>query len=753
MSESNAPSSRNDNESELRAEQRYVDMLFRRLDAEVSEAQRKLSEVELNIDPANPKAEALVQRETEYHALNAKLDKLTVAQMGLVFGRIDVEDPHGYGDNPVPENPGLDRRYVGRLGLDDRDDNYRTLLLDWRAPQARPFYLATTAHPEGVHLRRNIRMKSRDVVAINDEHLAAVEHINDDALANVGSEAALRFAMNRARTDRMHSIVETIQREQDTIIRDQHRGVMVVEGGPGTGKTAVALHRVAYLLYTWREQLSAQGVLIIGPNSTFLDYISHVLPELGETGVVLSTVNGLYPGVDGTIEDSLLTQEIKGSAEMATILKEAVRDYQLVPETPETLRVDSLALTVSPQMVAKARTRARRSRRPHNEARAIFQDSFLDGLAEHMADVIGRDPLGGKNLLSVADVDQLHDDLAEETVVKQFIDEQWPELTPEKALEDLLTDRARIGRAAAGYDAETQEALYRDEFTGWSTSDAALLDELAVLIGVEDEEEKRKAAEKERRRLVEEAQDALDILQGSANTDNDDEAFEAEYLGAYDLIDAESLAARHERTDYRSTAQRAAADRNWAYGHVIVDEAQELTPMEWRMVFRRSPARWMTLVGDTAQTGAPAGVDTWAEALEPFVAARFRVHHLTVNYRTPQEIMDVAQRYGSILAPDAGPTTSIRAVPDAVRWVSPDTSPEKIVAQFNAADPQRSTIVIGPDNVHSVKGLEFDHVIIVDADQIVAQSPQGLNDLYVALTRATQTLTIVGTLPEVEGEN
>lgn len=743
------PTSGND-ETELHAEQQYVDMLFERLDTEVADAQRKLRDVELNIDPANPKAEALVQRETEYHALNAKLDKLTVAQLGLVFGRIDVADPEGFGDNPVPGQPGLDRRYVGRLGLHNPAENYRTLLLDWRAPQARPFYLATTAHPEGVHVRRNIRMKSREVVAIADEHLASTDGAHDDALANVGSEEALRFAMDRARTDRMHSIVETIQREQDTIIRAQHRGVIVVEGGPGTGKTAVALHRVAYLLYTWRDQLSSQGVLIVGPNSTFLDYISHVLPELGETGVVLSTVSDLYPNVHPDHDDTLLTQEIKGSAEMVTILKEAVRDYQTAPGSPVVLRVDSLGLEVTPDMFTRARTRARRSRRPHNEARAIFRETFLEELAKLMAEVIGRDPLGGRNLLSTADVDQLHDDLSEEAVVQDFMDEHWPELSPEKVLENLLTDRVRIASAARGYDEETQEALYCGQFSGWSTSDTALLDELAVLIGVPDEEDKRKAAEQERRKLVAEAQDALDILQGSANTDTDDDAFEAEYLGAYDLIDAESLAARHERADYRSTAQRAAADRNWAYGHVIVDEAQELTPMEWRMVFRRSPARWMTLVGDTAQTGSPAGVDTWAEALEPFVADRFRVHQLTVNYRTPQEIMDVAARYGALLAPDAQPATSIRSVPGSVRFVSADTDPQQVVDELHAEDPQRSSIVIGPDNVRSVKGLEFDHVIIVDADQIVEQSPQGLNDLYVALTRATQTLTVVGMLPDVD---
>ncbi|MDO5507887.1 MAG: AAA family ATPase, partial [Corynebacterium casei] len=510
-------------------------MLFDRLDKEVADANQRLNEVQADVDPANPDSDALVRRETEYHLLQGKLDRLNLAQLGLVFGRIDVDAP---GDNPTAE--GLDRRYIGRMGLDAREDDYRTLLLDWRAPMARPFYLATTAQPEDVAVRRHIRTKGRTVTDITDEVLArelAAAAVDVDNDASITSESALHQAMERARTTHMSSIVETIQREQDEIIRDERRGVMVVDGGPGTGKTAVALHRIAYLLYNHRERLASTGVLILGPNSTFLDYISRVLPELGETGVVLSTISELFPGVTATLQDSLLTREIKGSDAMVDILGEALRAYQVVPEDSVTIKVEQLYLTATPDMVKAARTRARRSHKPHNDARGAFIEHFVQSLAEQMADKIGADPLGGKNLLSRADVDQLFDDLLETPAVQELIDAFWPTLSPQFVLAELLGSEDAIAHAAYAYDDETREALYRptqfDGIEAWSAADVALLDELAVLIGmpdVEAQEEAERAAWKEQ---VSDAEDALDILSSSMSTDNDDDMFEAEILSAH----------------------------------------------------------------------------------------------------------------------------------------------------------------------------------------------------------------------------
>ena len=727
-------------------EQAYVDMLFDRLDKEVADANQRLNEVQADVDPANPDSDALVRRETEYHLLQDKLDRLNLAQLGLVFGRVDVDAP---GDNPTPE--GLDRRYIGRMGLDAREENYRTLLLDWRAPMARPFYLATTAQPENVAVRRHIRTSGRTVTDITDEVLSrdlAGSFVEADD-ASITSESALHQAMDRARTTHMTSIVETIQREQDEIIRDERRGVMVVDGGPGTGKTAVALHRIAYLLYNHRDRLSTTGVLILGPNSTFLDYISRVLPELGETGVVLSTIAQLFPGVEATVHDSLLTREVKGSAAMVDILRAALQAYQVVPDEDVTIKVDQLYLTATPMMVKAARTRARRSRKPHNDARGAFIEHFVQSLAEQMAEKIGADPLGGQNLLSRADIDQLFDDLSETPVVQELIDAFWPTLSPQQVLAELLGSEQAIAQAAYEYDDETRSALYRPEqLVGediWSASDIALLDELAVLVGMPDieaQEEAERAAWKEQ---VADAEDALDILSSSMSTDNDDDMFEAEILSAHDVIDAETLARRQQTVDHRSTAERARADYTWAYGHVVIDEAQELTPMEWRMVFRRTPSRWMTVVGDTGQTSSPAGVDAWEDTLSEFVGDRFRVHQLTVNYRTPQPIADLAYQVRRSVDEYAQPTESIRDG-EPVRFL--DHSDAQLTAGIFTDEAGRLNAIIDVSNVEEVKGLEFDHVTVVNPQEIIDRSPLGVNDLYVALTRATQTLTIVGQWPE-----
>lgn len=748
------PSRPGTGETEIAAEQEYTDMLFARLDAEVSQSNERLRRVMKRVDAANPDAEALVERETEYHALNARLDRLNLAQLGLVFGRIDVGDAEA--ENPVPGNPGLDRRYIGRMGLDAREEGYRTLLLDWRAPMARPFYLATTAQPEGVTVRRHIRTSGRTVTGIDDEHLSVSPGDTDSGAprSGVGGESALLSVLTAPRTGHMVDIVETIQREQDEIIRDRTRGVMVVEGGPGTGKTAVALHRVAWLLYTWREQLAATGVLIIGPNRTFLDYISRVLPELGETGVVLSTVGELYPGVTPRAVDPLLTREIKGSEEMVVILAEAVKARQTLPDTPVSLKVEGIELTLTPAMVKKSRTRARRSRRPHNLAQPVFRDHLIAQLADQMAERIGADPLGGRNLLGGGDVAQLHEDLTEERSVVEAVDAFWPTLDPESVLEDLLTDESAIARAAADYDDETRCALLRDPGSPWTTSDAALLDELAERLGMPDPETAREAADRKWREQVEDAQEALDILSSSASSDLDD-GFEAEILSAHDVIDAETLAERQRFRDTRTTAERARADHTWAYGHVIVDEAQELSPMEWRMVMRRCPSRWMTLVGDTAQTGSPAGVDSWADTLAPYVRGRFHRHELTVNYRTPGDIAEVANRLLPMIAPDHAPATAIRDTGQGVRVLPADTDPEVVLGELMERDPERTAVIIAPDDgqvpgsvtVDGIKGLEFDHVIILNPDNIVGQSPQGWQDLYVAYTRATQSLTVIGRPP------
>ncbi|GAA5059544.1 HelD family protein [Nocardia callitridis] len=776
-----APGDAPERTRETEQEQAYLTVLYNRLDEMRAYARDRLSAVLLE-SGGTPQARS--ERESFNQLYTEDLAKYDAAEHGLCFGRIDIaadsdagsaepskpSKPSKSSEPPEPSEPSdadEERRYIGRLGILDEKDDYETLLLDWRAPLARPFYLATTATPDGVRLRRHIRSRNRTVTAVNDEYLSLDAARRAGAIESdggVGSESALLTALNAARTGHMNDIVETIQHEQDAIIRSEHKSVLVVQGGPGTGKTAVALHRAAYLLYTYRQQLAKSGVLIIGPNTAFLDYIGQVLPSLGETGVLLSTIGNLYPGVRATREDSLRAGEIKGSLRILDVLKRAVRDRQTVPSAPVTLSFDGYPVTLDRKIVTKARGRARSSRKPHNLARPIFVAAVIDALADQLAATMGADLSGGPSLLSAADLAEISDEMRADAAIQRAVGGLWPMLTPQEVLADLLADPQRIERAGGSLTPEERAELVRTDNGDFGPSDAPLLDELAELLGVDDAEERERSRRRWRAKLAE-AQDALDILTGSAPQDLEDE-LDPEILMAYDLIDASQLAERQDVGARQTTAERAAGDRTWTYGHVIVDEAQELSEMAWRMVMRRIPNRWITVVGDVAQTGDPAGTSSWQRMLEPYVAQRWKLTELTVNYRTPAEIMDVAADVLTAIDPPAQAPRSIRSTgnPPRAYQVSVDDlvgKVEKLVAEETGPG---TTAVIAPQallaelayladdavrvlTVHEAKGLEFDAVYLVEPDAVIADSPRGLNDLYVALTRATQRLGVVHSEP------
>ncbi|WP_282782020.1 ATP-binding domain-containing protein, partial [Nocardia sp. CC201C] len=353
--------------------------------------------------------------------------------------------------------------------------------------------------------------------------------------------------------------------------------------------------------------------------------------------------------------------------------------------------------------------------------------------------------------------------------IQRAIARLWPILTPQEVLGGLWADPQRLTRAAGKLTEEDHRELRRADSGEFSPADAPLLDELAELLGVDDTEERERARRRWRAQLAE-AQDALDILTGSAPQDLEDE-LDPEILMAYDLIDASQLAERQRVGRRETTAERAAGDRTWTYGHVIVDEAQELSEMAWRMVMRRIPNRWITAVGDVAQTGDPAGASSWQQVLEPYVARRWKLTELTVNYRTPAEIMAVAADVLAEIDPEASVPRSVRDsgfAPGAQRVAPSELADE--VKRLVAAEAERpgTTAVIAPHDlvaglsevggdsvrvltVHDVKGLEFDAVILVEPGRLLGESPRGLNDLYVALTRATQRLAVVHTedLPPV----
>ena len=747
-------------DDEIGREQEYVSMLYHRLDELREQAARRLTE-ELRTTGGTRQAQS--QRDSSVRMYAEQVEQFSAVEDGLCFGRLDGEDDS--------------RHYIGRIGILDRDGDLDPLLIDWRAPAARPFYLATAANPQGVRRRRHLRTRQRKVTGLNDEVLD-ITAASPTGHEELTGEASLLAALNAGRTGRMRDIVETIQVEQDKVIRAPLPGVLVVQGGPGTGKTAVALHRAAYLLYTYRRELSTRGVLLVGPNATFLRYISHVLPALAETGVLLRTQADLFPGVQARRVESAEAAALKGRTVMVEVLEAAVRDRQRVPDEPMEIEVEREILTLHPETVRAARDRARRSGRPHNLARPLFDIEIVHALAEQVADRIGADPLGGENLLEEADRAEIRRELREEPGVRAALDELWPVLTPQRLLADLYADPDRIASAAPMLTPDERALLHREP-GGWTPADVPLLDEAAELLG---EDDRAAAARRERIRALqrEYAEGVLEIARGSRSIDVEDEADGGEILGVTDLIDADRLLERQEEADRLTTAQRAAADRRWAFGHVIVDEAQELSPMAWRLLMRRCPSRSMTIVGDVAQTGALSGTPSWREALEPYVADRWRLAELTVSYRTPAEIMAVAADLLTEIDPALRPPRSVRSsgVPPWDRTVTADRLADELVAAttrevagldegrvgvivpagriddlgaaVTAALPEaavgehpelESTVVVL--TVAQAKGLEFDSVLVVDPDRIVAESPRGRSDLYVALTRATQRLGVL----------
>ncbi|MGW1447128.1 HelD family protein [Micromonospora sp. NPDC002411] len=747
-------------DDEIGREQEYVSMLYDRLDGLREQAADRLT---AELRNTGGTLQDRSQRDSSVAMYADQVEQFSAVENGLCFGRLDGDDDS--------------RHYIGRIGIFDTSGDYDPLLMDWRAPAARPFYLATAANPQGVRRRRHLRTRQRKVTGINDEVLD-IDTASPGGHEELTGEASLLAALNAGRTGRMRDIVETIQAEQDEIIRAELPGVMVVQGGPGTGKTAVALHRAAYLLYTHRRELSSRGVLLVGPNATFLRYISQVLPTLAETGVLLRTQGDLFPGVSAQRSEPAETAALKGRAVLAEVLALAVRDRQWVPDEPLEIEVERETLTLDPETVRTARDRVRRTDRPHNLARALFDVEIVHALAEQVAERIGADPLGGDNLLDEADRAEIRRELREESEIQAALDRLWPVLTPQRLLADLYADPDRIA-AAAPMLTDDERALLRREPGGWTPADVPLLDEAAELLG---EDERAAAARRDRIRMMEReyAEGVLEIARGSRSIDVEDEAEGGEILGVTDLIDADRLLERQEEADRLTTAQRAAADRTWAFGHVIVDEAQELSPMAWRLLMRRCPSRSMTIVGDVAQTGALSGTPSWADALAPYVAQRWRLTELTVSYRTPAEIMAVAADVLAEIDPALRPPRSVResGVPPWDRTVPDEQLAAELVAEatreaagltdgrlgvlvpagrvgelgsaVTAALPEaavgehpelESRVVVL--TVAQAKGLEFDSVLVVDPDRMVAESPRGRSDLYVALTRATQRLGVL----------
>jgi len=735
-------------ESELERERDIVAGLYGRLDTLRAETEERLARVRRESVGSNHQARS--ERDAFARLYEDQLAQLREVDARLVFGRLLLEHPVD----------GTAHRYIGRIGL--RDDDQRSLLVDWRAQQASAFYQATASERMGVRARRHLTMSGRKVVRVDDE-VFDEELLTGDGGGSeaIQGEGALMAALTTQRTGRMHDIVATIQAEQDRIIRSDLRGALVVQGGPGTGKTAVALHRAAYLLYSNRQRLSTSGVLVVGPSVAFLRYIEAVLPSLGETGVVMQTLGELFPGVEAVGDDEPEAARLKGSAQMARLLSRAVRSRQKVPTEPTVVEIDGESLIVEPELIARAVGKAQRGGKPHNVARVTFVKQALSELTQKLATQLR----AKGSTIDEADLKVLREDLRTSYDVRVLLNTAWLPLTPEKLIQDLYARPSWLAEMTPRWTQAQREALHRDRSVPFTVSDVPLLDEAAELLGDFPGRPDAGARERDRQRK-------RDLENAKAAIRN---------MGVQGLVSAEQLADGFaEQEDTGTTAERAAADRSWTYGHVVVDEAQELSPMQWRVLVRRCPMKSFTIVGDIAQVASPAGASSWASALTPLFKDAWRLEELTVNYRTPAQITREAERLAQAAGLPITPTRAVREGDWPIRRVAANgrglaDAVALAVAADRDIDSSGTIAVIAPtaevDAVAAAvserfgdhaargasglsrsiavltgfeaKGLEFDAVVLADPDALVAESPRGAASLYVAMTRPTQRLTLV----------
>ena len=683
-------------EREISAEQEVVDRAYRELDRRLESARASLAATQAS--PTGGTHQSRGERDAyaaHYAGLVASLEGV---EDRLVFGRMDLApDAAGAGGTGAGG-----RHYVGRAGL--QDSRRREVVLDWRAPLARAFYQATASNPMGLVRRRHIDTRRRRVIGLEDE-VVDVRSLREGgpagaraAAEGLQGEGALIAAMSAARHGRMGDIVATIQAEQDRVVTSGTRGVLVVQGGPGTGKTAVALHRVAYLFYSERTRLERSGVLLVGPSRTFLRYVEQVLPSLGETGVVSTTIADLVPGVRARGVEDPRVHEIKGRALWAEVLRRAVRGLQRVPDGPRPIVVEGTALELRPADVREAVNRARRSGRPHNLARETFVLWLLERLTNQFAALTGQD---------ASDPDTrawIREDIRTARDARREINLCWMPTTPVGLLERLWARPALLADLAPELTGDERALLARPAGSEPTPADVPLIDELAELLGPSEDAQARRARLEARRRA--------ELVSYAA------QAIESQELGG-GMVSAEMLADRMEDSGPALTlAERARADRTWTYGHVVVDEAQELGAMAWRALARRCPVRSFTVVGDLAQYSGPRAPASWGEALAalgtrpggagasgtggaagrdgrggngPAGRARgggrrrardasgvtLNEEVLTVCYRTPSTIMRVADEVATALGrPPVYPVRSVRDLPDCLECVDVSEAPE-----------------------------------------------------------------------------
>ncbi|MDN0197152.1 UvrD-helicase domain-containing protein [Streptomyces sp. S.PNR 29] len=726
---------------EISVEQEHLDRVYRRLEEKIHEAEFLMNDAAQRGQIGTPGA--LAERDAQVFRAGIHLSRLNNEFEDFLFGRIDLlrgkdgkKGPDGAYTAVEPAEGAVrsdntadiaETLHIGRIGVLDED--YAPLVIDWRAPAAAPFYRSTPVDPGRVVRRRVIRSKGRRVLGVEDDLMRPElkAFLDGDELPVIG-DGALMAALGQARSHTMRDIVASIQAEQDLVIRAPAASVTYVEGGPGTGKTAVALHRAAYLLYQDRRRY-AGGILIVSPTPLLVAYTEGVLPSLGEEGqVAIRAIGSLVDGAEATLYDSPSAARAKGSSRMLKVLRKAARGALELNDSPDRLRVVAFGrrLELEAGELEGIRRAALGGTAPVNLLRPRARKLLLDALWEKSgAAARHTDPELAAELRSSFD-----EDVSAEDGFIAFLDAWWPELTPGAVL-TAMSDERRLGRWARrilnpGEVRRVARSLKRD---GHSVHDVAMLDELQAILG--------SPARPRRKREL----DPLEQLTG-----------------------LEELMPVREETQ-RERAERLAQERT-EYAHVIVDEAQDLTPMQWRMVGRRGRHATWTVVGDPAQSSWSDPDEAAAARDEALGTRPRRRFELTVNYRNPAEIAELASKVLALAMPGSRSPRAVRSTGVQPRFEVVRESPAQtvreeaarlldrvdgtvgVVVAMNRREEARRWLAGLGDRVVALgsleaKGLEYDATVVFSPAEIADESPAGLRVLYVALTRATQQLTVV----------
>lgn len=743
--------------SQLNEEQTAVDRAYHRLDDLRHQTRGRLDAVRAAGSHGSPTQRT--ERDSFANMYEDRLAQLRVVEDRLVFGRLDHTDNQ--------------RRYIGRIGLSSED--HEPLLTDWRAEAARPFYEATPSHHGDITMRRHISLHFRTVTGIEDEVLD-IDSSQVEQAASQGTlagEGALLASLSSRRTSKMTDIVATIQAEQDRIIRSDLGRTVVVQGGPGTGKTAVALHRAAYLLYTHRSTLEQSGVLIIGPNTTFLRYIDQVLPSLGETGVVSRTIGNLIPNYAATEIDSPYAARLKGDSRMASVIAAAVHMRERIPTNLPQVSIEGIRIPMLSVDIQQAINDAQRTHQPHNQARKTFVDSVLQSMLNRYCEQLCYTPERDE-LLRIYSFIRMNEN------VRKTINLAWLPMQPQWLIDNLWSHPQLLSLLAPWLTASDIEQLTRPKGSPLTISDIPLLDEAMELLGPDPKQ--------------------MDVVATQAARDKQEQQFAQDTLAQHGigngLVTSQMLLDNINGFNKQDASQHASENREWVFGHIVVDEAQELTAMDWRMLIRRCPSRSFTIVGDVAQTSALGGTHSWSQSMNTlFGANEWELYELTIDYRNPKEVSELASQFARNEGLHVSTIKAVREVANSVQRhdaANEDQCIEnacqagaELAREFLQNDgtgrvaiicPQESigtirenlkrnylnekTIKTTPmttaednwdtqmlvSNTEATKGLEFDAVVLVDPEHIAEEAPSrmaGASNLYVAMTRPTQRLVIV----------